>query len=193
MGLVQGHHLPKLSCLTCCFPLLSSRLQADICQLGMDQRKVNMLAREYCDDCKPKRLKPVILSHAMMPGLLEVGGGGAASGGQAGGHRLAAGGQLRGQLHPPACLCLPSACHLLLQGQEKMGKSNPNSAIPLTACDAPLPCAAVCAGPGEDEQERPQLRDLHGGQRAGGEDQDQKGVLPPAAGGWVGGWVTALG
>jgi tyrosyl-tRNA synthetase len=24
-------------------------LKADICQLGMDQRKVNMLAREYCD------------------------------------------------------------------------------------------------------------------------------------------------
>ena len=33
-----------------------------------------MLAREFCDDCKPKRLKPVILSHPMMPGLLEVGG-----------------------------------------------------------------------------------------------------------------------
>lgn len=60
-------------------------LKADICQLGMDQRKVNMLAREYCDDCKPKRLKPVILSHHMLPGLLE--------------------------------------------GQEKMSKSDPNSAI----------------------------------------------------------------
>ncbi|PRW44958.1 tyrosine--tRNA ligase cytoplasmic [Chlorella sorokiniana] len=60
-------------------------LKADICQLGMDQRKVNMLAREFCDDCKPKRLKPVILSHPMMPGLLE--------------------------------------------GQEKMSKSDPNSAI----------------------------------------------------------------
>lgn len=36
--------------------------QADICQLGMDQRKVNMLAREYCDDIK-RKLKPVILSH----------------------------------------------------------------------------------------------------------------------------------
>ncbi|KAI3426357.1 hypothetical protein D9Q98_008729 [Chlorella vulgaris] len=60
-------------------------LKADICQLGMDQRKVNMLAREYCDDCRPKRLKPVILSHAMLPGLLE--------------------------------------------GQEKMSKSDPNSAI----------------------------------------------------------------
>jgi hypothetical protein len=28
----------------------------------MDQRKVNMLAREYCDDIK-KSEKPVILSH----------------------------------------------------------------------------------------------------------------------------------
>ena len=47
-------------------------LQADICQLGMDQRKVNMLAREYADDCKPKRRKPIVLSHPMMPGLLQV-------------------------------------------------------------------------------------------------------------------------
>jgi hypothetical protein len=37
----------------------------------MDQRKVNMLAREYCDDIKRKN-KPIILSHRMMPGLLEV-------------------------------------------------------------------------------------------------------------------------
>ncbi|KAM0007817.1 putative tyrosine--tRNA ligase [Helianthus debilis subsp. tardiflorus] len=59
-------------------------LKADICQLGMDQRKVNVLAREYCDDIKRKN-KPIILSHHMLPGLLE--------------------------------------------GQEKMAKSNPNSAI----------------------------------------------------------------
>jgi tyrosyl-tRNA synthetase len=40
----------------------------------MDQRKVNVLAREYCDECRPKRkLKPIILSHHMMPGLLAVG------------------------------------------------------------------------------------------------------------------------
>mmetsp|Transcript_6094 Transcript_6094/g.10533 ORF Transcript_6094/g.10533 Transcript_6094/m.10533 type:complete len:379 (-) Transcript_6094:127-1263(-) len=45
-------------------------LKADICQLGMDQRKVNMLAREYCEDVKIK-FKPIILSHHMMPGLLE--------------------------------------------------------------------------------------------------------------------------
>lgn len=59
-------------------------LKADICQLGMDQRKVNVLAREYCTEIK-RKLKPVILSHAMLPGLLE--------------------------------------------GQEKMSKSDPNSAI----------------------------------------------------------------
>lgn len=45
-------------------------LGADICQLGMDQRKVNMLAREYCDGVK-RKLKPIILSHHMLPGLLE--------------------------------------------------------------------------------------------------------------------------
>jgi len=37
-------------------------LKADICQLGMDQRKVNMLAREYCDF--NTRKKPVIISHS---------------------------------------------------------------------------------------------------------------------------------
>jgi tyrosyl-tRNA synthetase len=60
-------------------------LGADICQLGMDQRKVNMLAREYADEARPKRRKPIVLSHPMLPGLL--------------------------------------------QGQEKMSKSDPNSAI----------------------------------------------------------------
>lgn len=45
-------------------------LKADICQLGMDQRKVNMLAREYCDSAKIK-FKPVILSHHMLMGLKE--------------------------------------------------------------------------------------------------------------------------
>uniref|UniRef100_A0A0E0EHV7 tyrosine--tRNA ligase n=1 Tax=Oryza meridionalis TaxID=40149 RepID=A0A0E0EHV7_9ORYZ len=45
-------------------------LKADICQLGMDQRKVNMLAREYCDDIK-RRNKPIILSHHMLPGFKE--------------------------------------------------------------------------------------------------------------------------
>ncbi len=34
----------------------------------MDQRKVNMLAREYCDEVKIK-FKPIILSHHMLMGL----------------------------------------------------------------------------------------------------------------------------
>ncbi|KAK4263525.1 hypothetical protein QN277_028921 [Acacia crassicarpa] len=45
-------------------------LKADICQLGTDQRKVNVLAREYCDDIKRKN-KPIILSHHMLPGLQQ--------------------------------------------------------------------------------------------------------------------------
>eukprot|EP01027_Heterolobosea_sp_BB2_P026970 GEZU01042109.1.p1 GENE.GEZU01042109.1~~GEZU01042109.1.p1 ORF type:complete len:273 (+),score=146.70 GEZU01042109.1:50-868(+) len=45
-------------------------LKADICQLGMDQRKVNMLAREYCQEKKIKN-KPIILSHHMLSGLKE--------------------------------------------------------------------------------------------------------------------------
>uniref|UniRef100_A0A6B2KYW3 tyrosine--tRNA ligase n=1 Tax=Arcella intermedia TaxID=1963864 RepID=A0A6B2KYW3_9EUKA len=43
-------------------------LKADICQLGVDQRKVNMLARDYCDAAGLK-LKPIILSHHMLYGL----------------------------------------------------------------------------------------------------------------------------
>ena len=50
----------------------------------MDQRKVNVLAREYCDEIK-RKLKPIILSHHMLMGLK--------------------------------------------QGQEKMSKSDPESAI----------------------------------------------------------------
>jgi tyrosyl-tRNA synthetase len=45
-------------------------LKADICQLGMDQRKVNMLAREYAGE-KKKRFKPIIISHHMLMGLKE--------------------------------------------------------------------------------------------------------------------------
>ena len=45
-------------------------LKADICQLGMDQRKVNMLAREYAGT-KKMRFKPVVISHHMLMGLKE--------------------------------------------------------------------------------------------------------------------------
>lgn len=43
-------------------------LGVDICSLGLDQRKVNMLAIEYCDKIK-RRFKPIIISHAMLMGL----------------------------------------------------------------------------------------------------------------------------
>lgn len=42
-------------------------LNIDICSLGLDQRKVNMLALEYCD--LNKKLKPIIVSHHMLSGL----------------------------------------------------------------------------------------------------------------------------
>ncbi len=43
-------------------------LGANICQLGKDQRKVNMLAREYCA-ATGKKEKPMIISHHMLLGL----------------------------------------------------------------------------------------------------------------------------
>jgi tyrosyl-tRNA synthetase len=43
-------------------------LGIDICSLGKDQRKVNMLALEYCDMIK-RKFKPIILSHHMLSGL----------------------------------------------------------------------------------------------------------------------------
>lgn len=45
-------------------------LKADICQLGMDQRKVNMLAREYAK-AKKMKFRPIIVSHHMLMGLKE--------------------------------------------------------------------------------------------------------------------------
>lgn len=44
-------------------------LNVDICQLGLDQRKVNMLAREYASETK--RISPIVCSHHMLPGLLK--------------------------------------------------------------------------------------------------------------------------
>ncbi|MBS3137089.1 tyrosine--tRNA ligase [Candidatus Woesearchaeota archaeon] len=44
-------------------------LKVDICQLGMDQRKVSMLARELAQDLG--FWKPIIISHHMLAGLAE--------------------------------------------------------------------------------------------------------------------------
>ena len=41
-------------------------LDVDICQLGIDQRKVNMLAVEYA----PENNKPIVVSHGMISGLI---------------------------------------------------------------------------------------------------------------------------
>jgi len=43
-------------------------LDVDICQLGVDQRKVNMLALEMVE---PGKDKPIIVSHGMVSGLIE--------------------------------------------------------------------------------------------------------------------------
>jgi len=73
MGRLEG----SLTAAQVLYPLMQCTdvffLEADICQLGVDQRKVNMLAREYCDASsnkkKGKRHKPVVLSHHMLYGL----------------------------------------------------------------------------------------------------------------------------
>lgn len=68
MGRLEG----SLTSAQVLYPLMQCTdvffLKADICQLGVDQRKVNMLAREYCDAAKIKN-KPIILSHHMLYGL----------------------------------------------------------------------------------------------------------------------------
>ena len=54
------------------YPLMQAAdifmLEADVAQLGMDQRKVNMLAREVADDLD--LTKPISVSHHMLAGLL---------------------------------------------------------------------------------------------------------------------------
>ena len=67
-GRLEGAHVNRQQPSTLC-PTPPAPVQADICQLGLDQRKVNVLAREYCDSIK-RKFKPVVLSHAMVPGLL---------------------------------------------------------------------------------------------------------------------------
>ena len=70
MGRLEG----SLTSAQVLYPLMQCTdiffLKADICQLGVDQRKVNMLAREYCD-AAGIRFKPIILSHHMLYGLKE--------------------------------------------------------------------------------------------------------------------------
>lgn len=43
-------------------------LRVDICQMGLDQLKINMLVREYCDKIG-RKFKPVTVSHKILGGL----------------------------------------------------------------------------------------------------------------------------
>eukprot|EP00388_Colpodella_angusta_P045028 GDKK01064739.1.p1 GENE.GDKK01064739.1~~GDKK01064739.1.p1 ORF type:complete len:417 (-),score=137.23 GDKK01064739.1:77-1327(-) len=71
MGRSEGDDQPAAQILYPCMQAADIfQLKADICQLGLDQRKVNMLARDYCESVKlPNR--PIVISHAMMKGLKE--------------------------------------------------------------------------------------------------------------------------
>lgn len=75
MGREEGDDMPTAQILYPCMQCADIFfLKADICQLGMDQRKVNMLAREYLDVPEVKkrlRFKPVVLSHHMLSGLKQ--------------------------------------------------------------------------------------------------------------------------
>lgn len=69
---IMGRQEGKLTAAQVLYPLMQCTdvffLRADICQLGLDQKKVNMLAREYAGEAKKKQ-KPVVLSHHMLYGL----------------------------------------------------------------------------------------------------------------------------
>ena len=71
---IMGRKEGNLSAAQVLYPLMQCAdvffLQADVCQLGMDQRKVNMLAREYAALAK-RRFKPIVLSHHMLFGLKQ--------------------------------------------------------------------------------------------------------------------------
>ncbi len=75
---IMGRKEGSLTAAQVLYPLMQCAdvffLKADICQLGVDQRKVNMLARKYCYHAakdKKRMRKPVILSHHMLYGLKE--------------------------------------------------------------------------------------------------------------------------
>ncbi|CAD5313911.1 unnamed protein product [Arabidopsis thaliana] len=71
MGLSENEELSAAHILYVCMQCADTFfLEADICQLGMDQQTVNLLARDYCDVVKREN-KPVILSHHMLPGLQQ--------------------------------------------------------------------------------------------------------------------------
>lgn len=70
MGRKEGEELSAAQIFYPCMQCADIfHLKIDIAQLGMDQRKVNMLAREVAPKLKFK--KPVVVSHHMLMGLTE--------------------------------------------------------------------------------------------------------------------------
>lgn len=71
MALGREEDSPDLSVAQLMYPCMQSAdiffLNTDVCQLGEDQRKVNMLAVEYAPGAGLK--KPVVLGNVMIPGL----------------------------------------------------------------------------------------------------------------------------
>jgi tyrosyl-tRNA synthetase len=70
---IMGRNDENLSASQIFYPCMQATdvffLGVDVCQLGEDQRKVNVLAREHAN--KQHLQPPIIASHVMMPGLLE--------------------------------------------------------------------------------------------------------------------------
>eukprot|EP01084_Bolivina_argentea_P068596 124851_1 len=84
LGRSESDDMPTANLLYACMQCADIFfLKADICQLGMDQRKVNMLAREYAkalvaNNPKKKKKKqntnihpPIVISHHMLMGLKQ--------------------------------------------------------------------------------------------------------------------------
>lgn len=73
-GQIMGRGDKNLQASQVQYPLMQATdiffIGVDVCQLGLDQRKVNMLAREYAE--KVGKPKPIVLSHAMLPGLKQA-------------------------------------------------------------------------------------------------------------------------
>ena len=71
MGRGEGDEMPTSQIMYPCMQCADIFfLKADVCQLGLDQRKVNVLAKEYCDHIHREE-KPVVISHHMLSGLKE--------------------------------------------------------------------------------------------------------------------------
>ena len=69
MGRGEGDDMPTSQIMYPCMQCADIFfLRADVCQLGLDQRKVNVLAKEYCDKIG-REDKPVVISHHMLSGL----------------------------------------------------------------------------------------------------------------------------